>query len=196
MFDFNGTFSIEEFTQLTTYLDKCKADLTLRTEHLTAEISRVDELITKLSIAEKNFSLDTQVSEPYSYYILDSKANWTEKLNDFDSSTNKINTELLTINRSDQDDADVQVLMDDLKLPFKKCMKRLEKVEYKVKKALDLKDQLEKEKELLDEYQSKYDSIKNEITQAINSGHHEYHITNDLDYLRNLTRLPLHMELE
>jgi len=196
MFDFNGTFSREEFNKFIEYLDKLNEDTMLRIIHLTAEISRVDILIFKISEAEKNFNLDTKISEPYNYYMLDSKGNWTETLNDFDSGTNKINNDLFQIHRSVQDDADVQVLMDEIKIPFKKNIKRLERVEYKLKKALDLKDQLEKEKESLENLQSGYSEKKNELIQAVNNPNHEYHITNDLDYLRNLTRLPAHMEYE
>jgi len=146
-FNFLGTIeSIEDFEEFEEFVLKEQGNISKRIRHLTADISRNNELLDKFKIADLALRGDYKKSDQ-------ADANWTNK------PRSRENLRLLNLDGLNGID------VDNLKKTFLDTIKfKRERNEFKIKRIRDLKEQLENEISFLElrkeDYQDNLDRIR------------------------------------
>lgn len=160
-FDFLGQFSRDEYEEFIEFLDKEYESIDARISGLTTEIARVETLINKLDQAENNFLSKYEKIRKIEYFngVEDVETEYRTK----DSVLKNV------INASDyptdiNDDIDSGYIIKLMKNSIEDSIKyKRERLEFKIKKSIDLYDQLVNEKLILSQRKEDIQDLKDRI---------------------------------
>ena len=163
-FDFLGQFSREEYEEFIEFLDLEYESLDARISNLNTEIARNNTYINKLDKAEENLLKPYQkiANIKYNDGVEEVEVPYRTKI-----SVLKNTLGLISFEDEIHDDIDSMYVMRQMKDSIVSSIKyKREKLEYIIKKAIDLSDQLAVERRTLLARKDDIDDLKEKINET------------------------------
>jgi len=159
--DFLGQFDRDQYNEFLEFLEKEYENLDARISNLTTEIARTEAYVNKLDKAE------AKLLEPYSKIRKIKYNDGTEEIEKeyrTKDSVLKDTLGLIVFEDGVHDDIDSSLIIRDMKKSIESAIKyKREKLEYTIKKAIDLIDQQTIERSLLIQRQKDIEFKKEQI---------------------------------